>query len=269
MAIVIALIFLGAMLLLAGRPRLRFPRQPGLAGIEDAQVVQAYDRINRWPQFQALRWMVVRRLSAMRPAGLLADLGCGPGLLTLMIGRQFPALHVIGLDRAEEMLEVAAAHAEAQGLSERMLFRKGDIEHLPLVDASLDVAVSSLSLHHWLDPQRALAEVHRVLKPGGQVLLFDLRRDARRFFYWLLRFAQGVVVPEALRAANEPLGSLLASYSLPELEALMGGSAFGQWRVEGGAAWVFVWGARKGSKECMELTGSVSAPGERGQEGAL
>lgn len=58
----------------------------------------------------------------------------------------------------------------------------GDVAGLPLPDGALDWAVSSLSLHHWSDPDRALGEICRVLKPGGQMLLFDLRRDPRRPF---------------------------------------------------------------------------------------
>jgi SAM-dependent methyltransferase len=113
-------------------------------------------------------------------------------------------------------------------------------------DGELDFAVSTLSLHHWSHPSLGLAEIHRVLRPGGQLLLFDLRRDTRRFFLWLLRFGQGVVVPEPLRRANEPLGSLQSSYSVAELESLLARSPFKEHRIQGGTAWVFVW-ARKAS----------------------
>jgi len=225
-------------------PRVRLPRRPGFEGIEDAKVAEAYDHISRWPQFRLLRRMTVRTLRKYHPTGTLADIGCGPGRLTTLIAREFPQLHILGLDTALEMIRAADTNAASLGLSGRVEFQEGDIASLPLPDGTLDFAVSSLSLHHWSDPVRGLAEIHRVLKPAGQFLLFDLRRDARRFFYLLLRFAQTVVVPSALRRINEPLGSVLASYTPAEMEALLNSSPFRQWKINAGAAWMFVWGSK-------------------------
>ena len=107
---------------------------------------------------------------------------------------------------------------------ETKIYRKGDSYFIPegvsprhacqdsgCWTGGWDTVVSTLSLHHWPDPKQALEEIHRVLKPGGQFLIFDLRRDARRFVYWLLRFAKIFVVPAAIRRVNEPVGSALAS----------------------------------------------------------
>jgi ubiquinone/menaquinone biosynthesis C-methylase UbiE len=192
--------------------------------------------------------MIGRKLADYRPTGILADVGCGPGYLTTLIAQDHRHLQVLGLDTAEEMIKAADLNASDLGLSDRVKFRRGDAGNMPLPDGTLDFAVSTLSLHHWSHPMRGLAEIHRVLKTGGQLLLFDLRRDSRRFVLWLLGFAQGVVVPAALRRANEPLGSLQSSYNLAELEDLLAESPFKEYRLEGGPGWVFVW-ARKGSPE--------------------
>jgi ubiquinone/menaquinone biosynthesis C-methylase UbiE len=244
--IVSLVVIVGGVLLWKGLRRIDIPRTSSFEGIEDPQASQAYDRISRWPQFRLLRRTFASKLAELHPAGTLADIGCGPGYLVTQIARRHVQLRVLGVDTADEMIRAAMLNAARLGLSDRVEFRRGDVGTLPMPDGELDFAVSTLSLHHWSHPSLGLAEIHRVLRPGGQLLLFDLRRDTRRFFLWLLRFGQGVVVPEPLRRANEPLGSLQSSYSVAELESLLARSPFKEHRIQGGTAWVFVW-ARKAS----------------------
>ena len=248
LGIISAVVALAAAVVACGLPRINLPRTAGLEGIEDLDAAQAYDRISRWPQFRLLRRIIARELARYRPEGSLADIGCGPGRLVMLIAQRHPHLRVVGLDAADEMIRAASLNVSSQNLSDRVEFRKGDVSNLPLPDGTLDFVVSTLSLHHWSHPSHGLGQMHRVLRPGGQVLLFDLRRDPRRFFYWLLRFAQAIVVPTGLRRIGEPLGSLLSSYTVAELEGLLGRSKFTEWRIAGGAGWVFVW-ARKQLRE--------------------
>jgi ubiquinone/menaquinone biosynthesis C-methylase UbiE len=242
MDIGISLLILGLVILavVIGARRVEFARKPGFEGIEDPDVAEAYDRISGWPQFALLRRMILWRLWKLHPAGRLADIGCGPGRLVTLIAQEDSSLQVIGVDTADEMIRTARANAAAMGLSERVEFRKGEVGALPFADGEIDFAVSTLSLHHWSDPAGGLAEISRVLRPGGELLLFDLRRDPRRFFYWLLNFAQAVVVPGALRRVKEPLGSLLASYTPAEMPGILGESPFKEWEVEAGLGWMFI-----------------------------
>jgi ubiquinone/menaquinone biosynthesis C-methylase UbiE len=220
-------------------------RKPSLEGIEDVQAAQAYDRISKWPQFRALRRLIVREIDKHQPTGILADIGCGPGLLTMLIARKFPQLKVLGLDAAQEMITTANKNALSLGFKGRVEFREGNIRSLPVPDQSLDFAVSSMSLHHWSDPERGLAEIHRVVKPGGQVLLFDMRRDSRLFFYMLMKFATAIVMPAAMRKLKEPMGSILASYTLMEVNELFASSPFKTFKIKGGFAWMFAWGTKE------------------------
>lgn len=100
--------------------------------------------------------------------GTVVDLGCGPGILLGSLARVAP--QVIGVDNSSRMLEAAAALLpEGQGVSLRI----GDLEHLPLRDGEADTAVMSLVLHHLAAPQAGIAEMGRVLKPGGRAVLAD------------------------------------------------------------------------------------------------
>jgi len=242
--IILAITFLVLIITILGYPRVTFPRQLSVEGVENPEAVQAYDRISRWPQFKLMRRMIVSELKKNHPNGIIVDVGCGPGYLVAVITRELPHLHIIGVDIAEKMIEVATHNLSSLGLSEHVEFRQGDVQKLPFEDNAVDFVVSTLSLHHWSDPKQALQEIYRVLKPEGQFLLFDLRRDSRRLFYWLLRFAQRFVVPAALRRINEPIGSALSSYTPVELEALLSETSFQKWRIKPGIGWMFVWGCK-------------------------
>ena len=152
--------------------------------LEDPAVARAFNWVSRLPQMRLLRWLVARKAAAMMPSGQAADLGCGPGYLVAKLAQLAPGLHVTGVDLADEMLVEAEASARRAGVQERVAFKKGDVAQLPFPDGSLDLVVSTLSLHHWSDPVGALDEIARVLRPpdpvegrpGGSFLVADLRR---------------------------------------------------------------------------------------------
>jgi SAM-dependent methyltransferase len=93
-------------------------------------------------------------------------------------------LDVTGLDLDPAMIEVARANAERapddagrrpSDAGRLPSFVVGDVASLPFADASFDLVVSTLSMHHWADPRAGLAEIGRVLRPGGRALVWDLR----------------------------------------------------------------------------------------------
>ncbi len=236
----LALIFIG----IIGLTRVHPARVNVLESIEKPEEVRAYDHISKWPQFKFIRRMIVRELSRYHPAGVLVDAGCGPGYLIAVIARTFPDLRIIGSDISGEMLKSAAQNLASQGYGDRVSFRQGNVQSLPFEDSSIDFLTSTLSLHHWRDPGKAFREVQRVLKPGGQFLVFDLRRDCRRFFYWLVWFAQHFVVPRAMSATREPIGSVLAAYTPTELDSFVAGLGLREHRIKSGMGWMYLWGQK-------------------------
>ena len=113
-----------------------------------------------------------RTLGELLPPLDVVDIGCGDGYLALEASRW--ARHVTGVDRSEDVLESAKALAAKRQIT-NVDWRKGDLSRLPLRDASHDVALLSQSLHHASDPERAIAEAVRVLRPSGRLLLMDLK----------------------------------------------------------------------------------------------
>ncbi len=112
-------------------------------------------------------------LALCDPAWVVGDLGCGTGALTAAFAPHVAAVHAV--DASLAMLASARARLERLG---NVTVHEGALEALPLPDASLDVAVMSLVLHHVADPLRALREVHRVVRPGGRLLITDMRSHA-------------------------------------------------------------------------------------------
>lgn len=220
-------------------------RIPSPEGIEDPAIAAAFNRIARWPQMRLLRQVVIRRATAMVRTGEAVDLGCGPGYLVAELAHAAPLLRVTGVDLSDEMVAEAERFAAQAGLSRRVAFRKGDVQRIPFPDASLDLVVSTLSLHHWSDPLPVLDEVARVLRPGGSFLIFDLRRDMSPPAYLLIWFATHVVVPAVLKQAGEPMGSRNAAYTPEEAAELARESHLTGWQVTRGPLWLTIEGRLK------------------------
>jgi arsenite methyltransferase len=110
------------------------------------------------------------------------DAGCGRGLLLNEAAKHLPNGKAIGVDlwqaadQSGNHPEVTLANARAEGVADRVEVKTGDMRALPLPDCSVDAVVASLSIHNIPDKKgrlQAIQEIHRVLKPGGQIALLD------------------------------------------------------------------------------------------------
>jgi ubiquinone/menaquinone biosynthesis C-methylase UbiE/biotin operon repressor len=112
-------------------------------------------------------------LLRLMPPLSIADLGAGDGSFALLLAHR--ATRVIAVDASSRMLEVGREQATRHGVK-NIEFRLGDMEEVPIDDASVDVVFFSQSLHHALHPERAVHEAWRILRPSGRLMILDLAK---------------------------------------------------------------------------------------------
>jgi ubiquinone/menaquinone biosynthesis C-methylase UbiE len=139
------------------------------------------DRFNRWAKDYDQHWMqrvifapvqeTVLNLAAEQvpQPGAILDVGCGTGKLLGLAQSRFPGAKLEGVDAAIEMVR----QAQASNLAGTIHFQQAVAEELPFPNASFDLVFSTMTFHHWHDQARGIAEVARVLTPGGRWLLAE------------------------------------------------------------------------------------------------
>ncbi len=153
-----------------------------------------------------------RALGLLLPPLRVADLGCGEGYLTIEASRW--ASRVIAVDRSATVLNRAKGLARRRRVS-NVVWKRGELDKLPIKDESVDVALLSQALHHAQDPARAVAEAARITVRGGRVLILDLRTHSEE---WV----RSKLGDRALGFADDELTRLLTSAGLHDVRVGVG-----------------------------------------------
>jgi ArsR family transcriptional regulator len=153
-----------------------------------------------------------RALGHLLPSLEVADLGCGEGYLSIEAARW--AKRVIAIDRSADVL-ARARELAARRRVRNITWKRGEIERVPLPDASVDLALLSQALHHAVEPKLALAEAVRIVRRGGRVLLLDLRAHEQQWVKMRLG-------DRWLGFADEELESMMKDAGLSDVKLTVG-----------------------------------------------
>ncbi len=165
----------------------------------------------------------------VQPGGRVLEVAPGPGYLAIEIAGM-GAFRLTGLDISRSFVEIARRNAARAGVT--IDFKLGDAAHMPFPDASFEYVVCTAAFKNFADPEGALSEIHRVLGPGGEASIHDLRKEA----------SLQEIGEEVGRMDLSPLSALLTrsafrhfllknAYSRAAVERLAAQSPFRTWQV--------------------------------------
>ncbi len=140
---------------------------------------------------------VASQVLSEEPAGRVLDIGTGPGRLPIIIASRDKYVHVTGLDLSPDMVKIATAEARKKGLA-NLDFKAGNASELPFGDREFDLVLSTLSFHHWKEPEAALDEIYRVLREGGEAWIYDIPRKVNPQVWADMKKRYGLFAPTFL-----------------------------------------------------------------------
>lgn len=146
-----------------------------IAAKEYNQRAKVYDR--RWSGYLAKTLSFVQSWAHPSPSETILDVACGTGELEKLLLQQNPQQKITGVDISEEMLKTAKQKLSAYP---QVAWQTAEASDLPFDNCSFDLVVCASSLHYFKDPIASLAEMKRVIKSDGRVIILDWSKD-----YWV------------------------------------------------------------------------------------
>jgi ubiquinone/menaquinone biosynthesis C-methylase UbiE len=212
---------------------LDFPRVPEPEVMDDSGEVEAYSSAAAQAHLDAIDNTLIEhalRLLGGSEHGRALDIGTGPGQIPIKLAQRLPRWSFVGVDRSPAMIAQASANlaSASGGLAARVAFKMADGNRLPLPDGSFELVMCNSVLHHFVEPEKLLSEMARLVTNSGAILLRDLRRPNRFAFPLHVRWHGRNYSGEMLRLYRD---SVRASYTPPELQRLLESSGISGARV--------------------------------------
>lgn len=145
----------------------------------ETKVRQQYDHLaavydQRWNNYVANTLSFLKNWTQISPLAVVLDVGCGTGEFERLMLSEHPTQQMVGVDISEKMLLVAEQKCRDYP---NVSFHTASASRLPFTSNSFDVVVSASSFHYFDDPHAALAEMKRILKPDGRLVILDWCKD--------------------------------------------------------------------------------------------
>jgi ubiquinone/menaquinone biosynthesis C-methylase UbiE len=201
--------------------------------------------VARWYEKTTRKDMDEFRRLALRFAGMLPaggdvlEVAPGPGFLSIEMAKA-GRLRVTGLDISKTFVEIARRNADAVGV--RVDFQNGNAAHMPFADQSFDFLVCRAAFKNFSEPVKALAEMRRVLRPGGKGVIIDLRRDVS--MAEIRKYVDGLGLPFVSRLFTLwtfRFMLLKRAYTGQEFEAMLRQVPFASTRIDMNSIGMEIW----------------------------
>ncbi len=160
-------------------------------------IAPAYDRLNHtlsWGIDKYWRRKAIQHLRSFRPQQMM-DVATGTGDFALLAYRELQPASLIGTDISEGMMQIARRKTEEAGLAHALTFAREDCTCLTFANDSFDAITVAFGIRNFDNLDKGLCEMHRVLKPGGRLVILELTQPERCPMKMLFRIYSTLVIP--------------------------------------------------------------------------
>ncbi len=205
---------------------MRRSRDLGIAG----RMARWYDRNTRGHRMDEMRGYAAEGAAMIVDGARVLEIAPGPGYLAIELAKR-GHYRITGLDISHDFVSIARRNAMEAGVE--VDFQQGSVAAMPFEEAAFDFIMCTAAFKNFREPEKALAEMHRVLKPGGKVRIIDMDRRASNAEFDELTRQMGVRGSEALFMKLMFKHFLRrGAYTREEFEALLSRSAFDDFTIE-------------------------------------
>lgn len=191
------------------------------------QIAWRYDALNEWLSLGIhRRWRrrAMLALDSLPSSACVLDLATGTADLAIALARKLPGARITGIDPAGAMLAIGRKKVTRKGLSEKIRLKLGEAENLPYPDNTFDAVTVAFGVRNFQSLNGGLLEIHRVLKPSGQLIILEFSMPGMWGFRHLYRWYFRHLVPRIGRwLSNDPLAY---RYLVESVQAFPQGKAF-------------------------------------------